>query len=259
MGYYKLINGTNFVGTASQPDFRMFQRKHNILLTCDEEEAQYIQIGDNLYRAMWMVPVTNDAIPYILVDVIRIGEDEFNALSNGEEFPAANAEGQDVLPEIEEQIAPNDADIATLGYIKNKKISEMSAVCNRIISEGFSLALSDGADHHFALTTQDQLNLITLATLVSNGEQAIPYHADGELCKFYSADDVRKIISAATAFKTYHISYFNTIKSYIASLDAMSDVIAVYYGMEIPTEYQSDVLKYLLEQIRNENNSELSN
>lgn len=72
------------------------------------------------------------------------------------------------------------------------------------------------------------------------------YHADGELCKFYSAEDINIIITTATQFKTYQISYFNALKAYIESLDDMNEISAITYGIDIPAEYQSDVLKVLL-------------
>ena len=80
MTYYKLINGTTFVGVATQSDFRVFQHKHQIILACDEEVAQYVQSGDALYRANWMVPVTTDKISYETVEVIKIDEEEYNIL-----------------------------------------------------------------------------------------------------------------------------------------------------------------------------------
>ena len=41
-----------------------------LTLACTEEQAQYIQCNDNMYRALWMVPVNNDKISYETLDVI---------------------------------------------------------------------------------------------------------------------------------------------------------------------------------------------
>lgn len=38
----------------------------------------------------------------------------------------------------------------------------------------------------------------------------------------------------------------NALKAYIESLDDMNEISAITYGIEIPAEYQSDVLKVLL-------------
>ena len=82
--------------------------------------------------------------------------------------------------------------------------------------------------------------------MVASGETQIPYHADGELCRFYSAEDINIIITTATQFKTYQVSYFNALKAYIESMTDIETIGAVVYGMEIPVEHQSDVLKVLL-------------
>lgn len=244
MNYYKLINGETFVGIASQHDFREYQHKHNILLACTEETAQYVQSQDTLYHANWMRPVTTDKLQYITVEMVSISEDEYNTLK------AAIESGEEVIIEPENPVEdiplPSDpTEEVTVEYLRNAKINEMNNMCNMVITNGFDTVLSDGESYHFSLTTQDQLNLITLSTLVESGETAIPYHADGELCKFYSAEDITTIITTATAFKTYHVSYFNALRAYIESLETIEAIGNVSYGIPIPEEYQSEVLKVL--------------
>ena len=78
-------------------------------------------------------------------------------------------------------------------------------------------------------------------------EQLIPYHADGEQSMFYTAEEIKQIIATANAFKTYHTVYFNSLKSYINSLTTIEEVSAITYGVPIPTEYQTEVLKVLLQ------------
>lgn len=130
--------------------------------------------------------------------------------------------------------------------IKDAKIEEMSNTCSNVITNGFDVKLSDGEVHHYSLTTQDQLNLITLSTMAAAGENDIPYHADGELCKYYSAEDIGIITYAATSHKTYHVTYFNSLKAYIASLENIADILNITYGVDIPADYQSDILKQLI-------------
>lgn len=245
MNYYKLISGTNIVGIGLSLDLRRFQKKHRIILFCNEESAQYIQYKDVLYHDNWMLPITTDTVPYETAEVIRIDEQEYNTLK-----AALETEDEIVIKpetpvdEESEYVDPNE--VVTVDYVKSVKIAEMSNTCNKVIINGFDVVLSDGNSYHFSLTTQDQLNLITLSSMVANGEEQIPYHADGELCRFYSAEDINIIITTATQFKTYQISYFNALKAYIESLDDMNEISAITYGIEIPAEYQSDVLKVLL-------------
>ena len=245
MNYYKLISGTNIVGIATSLDFRRFQKKHRIILICDEQSAQYVQYKDILYHDNWMLPITSDLYEYESAEVIQVDEQEYNTLK-----AALETEDEIVIkPEtpVEEEpeyVDPNE--IITVDYVKSVKIAEMSNTCNKVITNGFDVVLSDGNSYHFSLTTQDQLNLITLSSMVANGETQIPYHADGELCRFYSAEDINIIITTATQFKTYQISYFNALKAYIESLDDMNEIGAITYGVDIPAEYQSDVLKALI-------------
>lgn len=134
-----------------------------------------------------------------------------------------------------------------LNTIKANKTAEMSAACRAAIVAGFDVTLSDGKDHHFSLTVEDQLNLNALFGLLATGAEQVPYHADGETCMYFAATDMQTVVQEATAHKTYHESYFNSLKAYIASKRTAASVHAIEYGTEIPEQYQSDVLKALLE------------
>ena len=78
--------------------------------------------------------------------------------------------------------------------------------------------------------------------MIESGETALPYHADGELCRFYSVEDINLIINTATKHKTYHITYFNSLKAYINSLNSIEDISNIFYGVAIPINYQSEIL-----------------
>lgn len=245
MNYYKLISGTNIVGIGSSLDLRRFQMKHGIILFCDEEKAQYIQHKDILYHDNWMLPITADSIAYNLAEVIKIDESEYSTLKAAfETEEEITIEPEIPIEEEVEYIDPNTE--ITLDYVKRVKIAEMSNICNKVITNGFDVVLSEGNAYHFSLTTQDQLNLITLASMVAAGKTQIPYHADGELCRFYSKDEINLIVNTATQFKTYHVSYFNALKAYIESMVDIDTIEAVVYGTEIPEEHQSDVLRVLI-------------
>lgn len=246
MNYYKLIDGSIFVGVATQHDFRMFQKKHSIILACTEESAQYVQCGEAIYRANWMAPVTTDSVQYDIVDVIRIDKDEYDILYEAIEKGEDVEIDQEVPPEEVAPPTPDTGEEVTLDFVKASKIAETSAVCNKVIETGIDVVLSDGETHHFSLTTQDQLNLITLSSMIAAGETMIPYHADGELCKYYSVEDISTVMDTATAYKTYHVTYFNSLKVYINASDSIDGVSSIQYGVEIPEEYQSDILKAMV-------------
>lgn len=251
MLYYKLISDNTFIGIATSNEFRQFQAKHQIMLKSDEEHGSYVYYNKQYYRDSWMRPVITNIIPYIQIDIINIDEEEYNALSlaieKDEEVQVIAQEEilqEDPIEEEEEPIV-EEPDI-TVEFIRSSKIKEMSAACRKAITDGFDLTLSDNEAHHFSLTVQDQLNLLTISSEVLSGETEIVYHADGEVCKYYSVEDATAIVNAATKHKTYHTTYYNSLKVYINSLNGITEISNIEYGVEIPEEYQSDILKTLI-------------
>lgn len=255
--YYKLIRDNSVIGICSSADFRIYQHRHKTLLVCDEMAGQYVQIGEVLYRDNWMQPITDNTIDYEEIAAYQIDKEEYSLLK-GEEGGAENTEIiENVEYNDESSVIKDPIDTATVEYAKELKISEMSRQCNRIITTGVDVELSDNKVYHFSLTTQDQLNFISLSSMIANGETQIPYHADGELCKFYSVSDISKVIEAATVFKTYHITYFNALRNYIQSLETIEDVANIEYGVSIPEQYQSEVLISLIANKQNDGGSVL--
>lgn len=239
MRYYKLINNNEFVGIGTSLDMRRFQKKHGIFLVCDESEAQYMQCNGAIYRATWMLPVDSNAKEFPVIQITEIPQEEYEALYN-----AIRSNKQiEIEQEEPEQDATNESDGTdiTIDYVKEAKVKEMKTEYNKMITNGFDVELSDNQSHHFSLTVQDQLNLITSSQMVADGAETIPYHADGELCKYYTSEDMEKIIAKANAFKTYHVAYFNSLKTYIGSLRSMAKIAAITYGSSIPSKYQSEV------------------
>lgn len=247
MQYYKLINDSTFIGVGSSADMRCYQKKHRILLGCDEQSAQYIQIDNTLYRADWMIPADETTISFKQAKIIEIDKNEYNALKkaseNGENIEVTKPE-----PIVPEEPKPDPSDEITFEYIRSKKIAEMSHLCNLTITNGFDAILEDKQSHHFSLTTQDQLNLITLQSMILSGQTSVPYHADNEPCRFFSTADIQTVLTGATKHITYHESYFNSLKAYINSLDKIETVGGIEYGVDIPDDYQTEVLRTLLSQ-----------
>lgn len=248
MRYYKLINNNEFVGIGTSLDMRRFQRKHGIFLVCDESEAQYMQCNGAIYRATWMLPADSNAKEVPVIQITEIPQEEYEALYNAIKANQQIDIEQDE-PEQDETKDNEDNDI-TIDYVKEAKVKEMKTECNKMIANGFDVELSDNQSHHFSLTVQDQLNLITSSQMITDGSETIPYHADGELCKYYTSGDMEKIIAKANTFKTYHVAYFNSLKTYISSLRSMAKVAAITYGSSIPSKYQSEVYIALKSELR---------
>ena len=250
MLYYKVIKDNTFIGVSTALDLCKYKLRDGLpplMLTCNLDEAQYIVCADNYYHDSWLRPETVKGL-YSSASVIEIDEEEFTALSksieSGEKIEVPETPK---TPDIDDTLSDPNQEI-TVEYVRNAKVAEMNMMCTNLIQKGFDVELSDGNSHHFSLTEQDQLNLITLSTMVASGETAIPYHADSEPCKFYPVDDITAILNAATSWKTYQVTYNNSLKTYINSLDKITEISAITYGMDIPVDYQSDVLRVLLMQ-----------
>ena len=254
--YYKIIKANEFIGVGTSYELRKYQSKHNILLVANDDTAQYIDINGKLYRDSWFKTITHD-IQYENANISVISKEEyeqlFEAIDKDKKIELAQEQDvimQDSLEQSERQIPTEETVI--IDFLKEQKIKEMSYICNQMIVNGFDIELSDKKSHHFSLSVQDQLNLITLSAMVSSGEEVIPYHADGELCEYFSASDIGLVIKTSTELKTYHTTYYNSLKLYIQSLDNREAIFDVYYGMHVPEEYESDVLKAFM---ANQNNA----
>lgn len=209
---------------------------------CDIEQAQYILHNDILYHADWQLPIDSN-IDCQFIEIEEITENEYEILkatleTNAQiEIEEPENIQNDTVEEIQEEIE------LTVAFVKQSKIAEMNKECEKYITDGFDIELSDGKTHHFSMTIQDQLNIAALSVQIANGNDSIPYHADGELCQYYSNADMTAIVMGATIHKTYHTSYFNSLKNYIDSLRSIDKISKIEYGIEIPEKYQSDVLK----------------
>ena len=137
--------------------------------------------------------------------------------------------------------------ILTLEEVKEQKVAEMNSVQQMTIQNGIDVTLTDGTVEHFALDDHDQTSLMGLQTRIVQGDEQIPWHTSDQddHCKYYSNADMALIVTAAMQFVTYHVTYFRDLRIYINSMADKESVDAVYYGMYIPEEYQSEVLRDL--------------
>ena len=141
MKYFKLIKDrVTFIGIATTDDFRKFQIKHSILLACKEDDAQYINCDNNLYRDTWLAPLNNNIITYETSEIIEITKEEYDELYEMIE------RDEEITPEPEPQPEPipdpEEEDI-TVDYAKTLKIREMSYTCENLIYAGIDVILSD--------------------------------------------------------------------------------------------------------------------
>ena len=152
------------------------------------------------------------------------------------------------LIERVDAVAPEEKKPETLKEFKTAKKQEISQACEQIIYAGISVTLADGTVEHFALTEHDQLNLFGKQAQLAAGAEQLEYHSDGKPCRYYSATDMQTIIAAAMQHVSYHTTYCNALNMWVAGCETAEELQQIYYGADVPEQYQSEVLKtYLLE------------
>ena len=107
----------------------------------------------------------------------------------------------------------------TIDYVRSSKISELKHDCNKAITNGVDIKLSDGETRHFSMSLEDQINLLTMAYL---GDESV-----------YSTKDMKTIITETNAFKNCHIAKFKQLKDRVNSLNTIQEVSAVNYHEEV--------------------------
>ena len=152
------------------------------------------------------------------------------------------------LIERVDAVAPEEKKPETLKEFKTAKKQEISQACEQIIYAGISVTLADGTVEHFALTEHDQLNLFGKQAQLATGADRLEYPSDGKPCRYYSATDMQTIIAAAMQHVSYHTTYCNALNMWVAGCETAEELQQIYYGADVPEQYQSEVLKtYLLE------------
>ena len=114
------------------------------------------------------------------------------------------------------------------------KTAEMSAACNAAITAGMDVTTTQGTEH-FSLQETDQINLTAAVTAVQQGAAGYPYHADGELCRMFSAAEIGAVGEASIAHKLYHTTYCNHLFAWIRRATA-AELAGITYGAELPED-----------------------
>ena len=104
------------------------------------------------------------------------------------------------------------------------KLAEISKSCEAYIYAGTDVTLPDNTIKHFTYTLADQSNISEMFTAIMAGATEYPYHADGEICKIYSKEQIVTIYGTLSLFKTEATTYHNSLK---AQINAMTDADAI--------------------------------
>ena len=121
-------------------------------------------------------------------------------------------------------IIPGQTSAEILNNTKTAKLVEISKSCEDYIYAGTNVTLPDGIIEHFTYNLADQSNISEMFTAVMAGATEYPYHADGEICKIYTKEQIVTIYGTLSLFKTEATTYHNSLK---AQINAMTDADAI--------------------------------
>ena len=260
MIFYKITHNQDIidVNTDESISYVRYDRYHQSLKICGSDSSDIIGIvsSDNsaIYHLVGYPEIPDTVLgEFIDAQMFEISEEDYTVFKKALEEEKEIIDPDPYVPP-EPEPTPEEQEREeeyrrSLQFVKDKKIEYMSYLCHQTIENGILITLSDGLEHRFSLTENDQANLMERQAQLMAGATQVSYHADGELCTYYSAEDMMAIIQASIFHKDYQTTYFNSLKHCINSMTDKNEVSAVEYGIEIPEQYQSQPLKDLLEQL----------
>ena len=151
-------------------------------------------------------------------------------------------EGIKYVSHIEVNQEALDAFKATLpdpaDFAKAEKISKIKQDCENYIYAGTDVTYADGTVEHFTYSLVDQSNISEMFTAIMAGATEYPYHADGEICKIYTKDQIVTIYGTLSLFKTEATTYHNSLKAQVNAMTDADVIAAVKFKeTELTGEY----------------------
>lgn len=180
---------TNFIQSTPAPGLLEFP---------DEFMSEFYKEGK---RAAGFVDITDD------------GQRVTSCVWNEEEYQAWCAENP----------APDPLESARV-----VKEAELSEACNAAIVAGMDVATTQGTEH-FSLQETDQINLTAAHNAVVSGVPQYPYHADGALCRMFSADEIKAISAASIKHKMYHTTLCNHLLTWARRAETEEELDGITY------------------------------
>lgn len=153
--------------------------------------------------------------------------------------------GQSTNPMIEAVAIYQAGKDAWRNKLTEEKCGELSAACHAAIVAGCDVQLEDGSVRHFSLDETDQINLTTALATIERGVAGYPYHADGQICRLFSAADIYAIANAATAHKLYHTTLCNHLLAWARRAETDEELASITYGAQLPEDLAANMNEVL--------------
>lgn len=162
-----------------------------------------------------------------------------------EETDGSGAISCKVTPNLDAWEAWKAAQPDPLEELRAAKEAELSAACNAAIEAGMDVETSRGTEH-FSLQETDQINLTTALSAVQAGAAGYPYHADGQLCRMFSAAEIQAIAQASIEHKLYHTTLCNHLLTWARRAETEDELDGITYTAEgLPDDLAANMAQIL--------------
>ena len=166
-----------------------------------------------------IIKINNDT-EYDFIEAKRENGQIVGTLTDGSEVIL----GGDI-PGIDELFLNN----RPLDEIRADKLEELSSSCNAAITAGMDVETTHGTEH-FSLQETDQINLTTALSAVQSGAAGYPYHADGQLCRLFTAAEIQAIAAASVKHKLYHTTLCNHLLTWARRAETREELSGITYS-----------------------------
>lgn len=117
---------------------------------------------------------------------------------------------------------------------KEAKIAELGEACQDAIYKGIDVETTSGVEH-YSLTINDQTNIGNLLLQAQAGAPVL-YHADGQLCRLFSPEEMMAVAAAAIRHKTYHTTLCNHLNVWVRRTEDDTELDAIAYDSPLPDD-----------------------
>ena len=138
-----------------------------------------------------------------------------------------------------------EPDDRALDEIRADKLAELSSSCNDAITAGMDVETTQGTEH-FSLQETDQINLTTALSAVQSGASGYPYHADGQLCRLFTASEIQAIAEASVRHKLYHTTLCNHLLTWARRAETKEELTGITYSADgLPEDLAANMAEVL--------------
>lgn len=162
-----------------------------------------------------------------------------------EETDGSGAISCKVTPNLEAWEAWKAAQPDPMDGLRAAKEDALSAASHAAIVDGMDVATTHGTEH-FSLQETDQINLTTAYNAILSGAAGYPYHADGALCRMFTAEEITAISNASIAHKLYHTTLCNHLLTWARRAETAEELEGIAYTTEgLPEDLAANMAQVL--------------